>query len=147
MRSDFRAGGGECGEFEVLEGPYGMHKLRVSVIIFDTITITSETTPASTPGGEDNGSMEPDPTLRYGRVFFRTAKGYVGIATPGVEAGDDVAVLVGGDVPVVIRPCGNHDVDTRAYKLLCESFLLDEAVMHGEIARTDWTFAEDIVFL
>ncbi|KAK5174187.1 uncharacterized protein LTR77_001267 [Saxophila tyrrhenica] len=147
VRCDFRAGGRECGEFDVLPGPFGMHKLRVSLIIFDTITITSETTPASTPGAEVNSAMQPDPTMRYGRAFLRTAKGYIGLATPGIEAGDDVAVLLGGDVPVVIRPCGNHDPDTRAYKLLCETFLLDEGVMHGDIVRETWPLAEDVVFL
>jgi hypothetical protein len=91
--------------------------------------------------------LEPDSSLRYGRIFFRTGKGYVGIATPGIEAGDDVAVVLGGDVPIAIRPCGDEDKDTRAYKLLCECFILDEAVMRGEVTRTGWPLAEDIVFL
>lgn len=147
IRCDFRAGGDECGEFDVLEGTNGMHNLRVSAIVFDTITIVSETTPASTPGGDDEHLVEPDPALRYGREFFRTGQGYIGIATPGVEAGDDVAVILGGDVPVVIRPSGNHDKKSRAYKLLCECYILNEAVMNGEITRANWTSAEDIVFL
>jgi hypothetical protein len=147
IRSDFRAGGDRCGEFEVLAGPQGMHRLLVSAILFDTITIVSETTPASTPGLDEEPHIDPDPSLKYGRTFFRTGQGYVGISTPGVQAGDNVAIILGGDVPVIVRSCGSYDEKTKAYKLLCECFVLSGAVMQGEITRSKWTLAEDIVFL
>lgn len=151
VRCDFRAGGNQRGEFEILDGAYGMNGLRLSVIVFDTVTIVSETTPASTPGGNDAEpetlAMVESSTLRYGRTFIKTAKGHVGIATPGVEAGDELAIIMGGDVPVVLRPCGNYDEDSRAYKLLCECFVQSEDIMQPELVRSRWTLAEDIVLI
>lgn len=151
VRSDFRAGGDQRETFEIIEGWLGKHQLRLSVIIFDSIIVVSENTPASTPGASEQGLAPADiiesPILRYGRTYFHTGKGYIGIATPGVEAGDNVAVILGGDVPVVLRPCENHDDHSRAYKLLCECFVQNEATMNGELVRTDWTLAEDIVLI
>ena len=151
VRCDFRAGGNERGEFDIIDGPHGMHKLRISVIIFDAISIVSETAPASTPAANEKTLLSTETaestTLRYGRNYFRTAKGHTGIATPGVEAGDGLAIILGGDVPVVVRTRGNHDEKRRAYKLLCECFVQSDTVMHGELARAHWTLAEDIVLV
>ena len=151
VRCEFRAGGEKRETFEVIDGVYGMHQLRVSAIVFDTITIVSETTPASTPGANNEEIVSSDAvesaSLRYGRTFFRTAKGFVGIATPGVEAGDNLTLILGGDVPVVLRPCGSHNEESRAYKLLCECFIQSHAIMHGELVRTAWTLAEDIILI
>ena len=86
-----------------------------------------------------------DPLLTYGRTFFKTAKGHIGIATPGVEMGDKVAIIVGGDAPVLLRP--SEDGDRRSFRLLCECFVQSDAVMQGELVRTDWTLAEEIVLI
>ena len=152
VRCDYRAGGEQRGEFDIIDGPHGMHELRLSVIVFDTITVVNETTPATTPGQmeENNTTLlapEESATLRYGRTYFRSAKGYIGIVTPGIEAGDDIAIVLGGDVPVVLRPCGSHDEKSRAYKLLCECFVQSDEVMYGEMARMEWTRAEDVVLI
>ena len=151
IRSKFRAGGERRETFEVIDGAYGMHHLRVSVIIFDAIVVTSEMTPASTPGVDEpeaieSGSVESS-SIRYGRTFFRTEKELVGLATPGVDIGDEIAAVLGGDVPVVLRPCETPDEQGKAYKLLCECFVQNDAIMFGELARTDWTLAEDIVLI
>ena len=150
VRCDYRAGGDERGEFEIIDDPYGMQKLRISIIVFDAITAVSETTPATTPG-EVEGNQDlfetiESTTLRYGRTYFRSAKGHIGIATPGVEVGDVLAIILGGDVPVVLRSCGNYDEKNRAYKLLCECFVQSDAVMYGEVTRMEWTNVEDVVF-
>ncbi|KAK9771667.1 putative Heterokaryon incompatibility domain-containing protein [Seiridium cardinale] len=39
----------------------------------------------------------------HGRQFFITKRGYIGLANNGTEANDQVAVIKGGDVPVVLR--------------------------------------------
>ena len=151
VRCDYRAGGEQRGEYEIIENAYGMHKLRLSVIVFDTIAIVSETTPATTPGEVEEShtffETTESATLKYGRSYFRSANGHVGIATPGVEAGDVLAIMLGGDVPVVLRPCEQHDEKSKAYKLLCECFVQSDAAMYGEMARTEWTNAEDVVFI
>lgn len=151
VRSDYRAGGNERGEFDIIDGPYGMHKLRISVFMFATISNVSETTPASTPGLDAESVVSPDAvgsaTLRYGRACFQTNEGHVGVATPGVDTGDKVAIILGGDVPVVLRPDGHHDEKSRAYKLLCECFVQNDAIMQGGLARTNYTRAEDIVLI
>lgn len=144
VRCDYRAGGEKRGEYEIIEGPYGMHKLRISVILFDTVAIVSETAPATTPEQTED---QLETTLRYGRIYFRSAKGYVGIATPGIEAGDDIAIVLGGDVPVVLRRSDNHEEKSRSYKLLCECCVQNDAIMSGKMARMEPTNAEDIVLI
>ncbi|KAK3711102.1 hypothetical protein LTR37_009889 [Vermiconidia calcicola] len=147
IRSDFRAGGTVRGDFEVLDGPHGAHKLRVSAMVFDTIMIVSGTTPASSPGLVKDSTAPPDSSMKYGRTFFKTRKGVVGIATPGVEANDNVAVILGGDVPVVLRPHGGGTEERREYQLLCECFVQNDGIMSGDLARTNWVSAEDIVLI
>ena len=151
VRCDYRAGGEVRGEYEIINGPYEMHKLRISAIILDTIATVSENTPATTPGPNEENQLAPETTesatLKYGRAYFKSTMGHVGIATPGVETGDVLAIILGGDVPVVLRPCGDHDEKSRAYKLLCECFVQSDAVMYGELARMEWTNAEDVVLI
>jgi hypothetical protein len=62
-----------------------------------------------------------------GRVFFLTEKGYFGIAQAGITAGDHVAIIQGGAVPVVLHPRG------PAWQLRCETFVL--GIMNGEVWR------------
>lgn len=154
IRSDFRAGGDKRETFEVLEDPYNsMHRLRVSAVVFDTITLVNETTPLpSRSNSRSSAILDADSTLeapawRYGRSFFRSTHGYDGLATPGIQAGDQLAVILGGDVPVVLRRAGSHETESKAYKLLCECFVQSGTVMHGDLVRTEWTAAEDIVLV
>ncbi|KAK3684688.1 hypothetical protein LTR37_020018 [Vermiconidia calcicola] len=146
IRSDFRAGGPVRGDFEVLDGPHGAHKLRVSAMVFDTIKIIGAT-PASSPGPVKDSISPPDSSMKYGRTFFKTRKGVVGVATPGVEANDSLAVILGGDVPVVLRSHGGEIEESRDYQLLCECFVQNDGIMSGELARTNWVSAEDIVLI
>lgn len=154
IRSDFRAGGDKRETFEVIEDPRDcLHRLRVSAVIFDTITLVNETTPLPSRSNSrssvilDSESAEESPAWRYGRSFFRSSHGYDGLATPGVQAGDQLAVVLGGDVPVVLRRAGNHEQDAKAYRLLCECFVQSQTVMYGDLVRTEWTAAEDIVLV
>ena len=68
------------------------------------------------------------------------------MATKGVQAGDALAIIVGGDVPVVLRAMDhlNWDREHDAYVLLCECFVQSHDVMDGELLSTDICRAEDI---
>lgn len=156
IRTEYRAGGEQIEDFEIIEGSGGMHHLRVSAWIFDKIILVNDITPAATPGSSQVSAGSPTaegtdlsdmPTLRYGRWFFTTAKGHVGLATPGISAGDEVAIILGGDVPVVVRHCPEYDQEHRAYTLLCECIVQSPVVMRGDLLRSNWTLAEDIVFV
>ncbi|RFU23917.1 hypothetical protein B7463_g12421, partial [Scytalidium lignicola] len=41
---------------------------------------------------------------QFNRRFFTTTRGYIGLAPPDVQKGDIVCVLLGGEVPYVLRP-------------------------------------------
>lgn len=174
LRGEYRAGGEYRDNFEVIASPdpCAGPQLRLSAIVLDTIVLTSESTPAPTPKpgtpvssttstpnyrpqSSSSSSPRPHPdflpitsTARYGRAFFRTLKeGYTGLATPGIEVGDVVAVLLGGDVPVVLRPLPPRNSSWKPFRLLCECFVQSRAVMFGEVVRGGWTVAEDVVLV
>ncbi|KAK0899812.1 hypothetical protein LTR91_025189 [Friedmanniomyces endolithicus] len=153
IRSQYRAGGEKLGTFE-LGVDAGRHCLRVSALIIDRVVEVSETTPASTPGFAGYSASLPagsavtldSPTFSYGRGSFKTKSGLLGMATKGVQAGDALAIIVGGDVPVVLRAMDhlNWDRERDAYVLLCECFVQSHDVMDGELLSTDICRAEDI---
>ena len=151
VRCDFRAGGNKRGTFEIINGAFGMHQLRVSVIIIDFVVTVSETTLASTTQATESDALSSDAiestTLRYGRSFFRTSDGFVGVATPGIRAGDELAIVLGGDVPVMIRSSTTYDEGEKSYKLLCECFVQSDAVMQGEFVSNNRPSKEDIVLV
>ncbi|TKA71589.1 hypothetical protein B0A55_08324 [Friedmanniomyces simplex] len=153
IRSQYRAGGDKLGTFELV-GDAGRHYLRVSALVFDTIVEVSETTPASTPAFAGYSSTPTpgsavtldSPTFSFGRGSFKTKKGLLGMATRGVQPGDVLAIILGGDVPVVLRAAddSNWDREREAYMLLCECFVQSHDVMGGELLRTTAWQAEDI---
>lgn len=164
LRGEYRAGGDHRDNFEIISTETGP-RLRLSATILDTIALASETTPAPTPqpgtpttshpkaqssssSRSRSGHLPISSTARYGRAFFRTlTEGHVGVATPGVEAGDVLAVLLGGDVPVVLRPLPPKNSPFKPFRLLCECFVQSRAVMFGEVVRGGWTAAEDVVLV
>jgi hypothetical protein len=50
------------------------------------------------------------------RRLLVTTNGYIGLAPPSTEEGDIVCVLLGGDVPFILRACNNH------YSLVGEAY-------------------------
>jgi hypothetical protein len=58
-----------------------------------------------------------------------------------------LAVLLGGDVPVVLRPLPPRNSPYKPFKLLCECFVQSRAVMFGEAVRGGWIAAEDVVLV
>lgn len=152
IRSEYRAGGHERGKFEILNGSSG--ELRISALIFDTIVLVNDITPAATPDVSQELATSPAEwdapdasELRYGRHFFTTAKGHVGIGTPGIAAGDETAIFRGGDVPVVLRPCSMPESQANVYKLLCECYIQSPVVMSGTLLQENQSLAEDIVLI
>lgn len=118
--------------------------------MLDTIITVSETSAASTPDVSEHSLMphESDSsTLRYGRSFFCTTKGDTGIATPGVQADDKIAIVLGGDVPVVLRPCHADGHTLQTFRLLCECLVQNDAVMNGVMAESRLTLSEDVVLI
>ncbi|KAK4930177.1 hypothetical protein LTR49_003211 [Elasticomyces elasticus] len=153
IRSQYRAGGETIETLEVLGETPSQHCLRISALLFDTVAEVSETTPASTPSKDGNSPVSPaestvtldTSTYSYGRDFFTTKKGLRGMATRGIQTGDVLAILLGGDVPVMLRSASVIYVEEVAYTLLCECFVQSDDVMQGDLIRTDLWLAEDIV--
>lgn len=153
VRSEHRAGGHNIHTFEILEGSRG--QLRITAVIFDTILLVDEATPASTPGGiQENSrptstglSLADTPEIRYGRHFFTTVDGLTGLATPGIVAGDMCAIFLSGDVPVILRPSPAPARKSRIFQLLCECYIQAPAVMSGELLHNKQASAEDIVLI
>jgi len=153
IRSDYRASGetGELGEFEVIKES---HHLRLSAILIDSIeTVTEAPTPESSQtlsaSPSEPWELSDASMLRYGRSSFTTAKGYSGVATPGIaaQAQDHVAILLGGDVPVVIRRVPSYDGREEAYQLLCECFVESPIIMFGDFFRANWPRADEIILI
>ena len=64
-----------------------------------------------------------------GRVLFVTQQGYVGLAPHGAKVGDEVAIMLGGDVPLLLRRVG-HGLNGPEFHLLGECFV--HGLMFGE---------------
>ncbi|PLB39822.1 uncharacterized protein BDW47DRAFT_102483 [Aspergillus candidus] len=60
-----------------------------------------------------------------GRRVLRTRNGYIGLAPPGAQKGDQVVLLEGGRVPYLLRK-----VDDESYKLVGECYV--HGIMYGE---------------
>lgn len=58
--------------------------------------------------------------------FFKSPQGYYGLARSRARPGDQICVLLGADVPFVIRPLGRDE-----YLLVGEAYV--HGVMHGEV--------------
>jgi hypothetical protein len=76
--------------------------------------------------------------VKTGRRLLRTEKGYLGMGSVSVEPGDQVWVLKGGDVPLILRP-----VKDGRYRLIGEAYV--HGIMRGEALRVGCTFREVIL--
>lgn len=84
------------------------------------------------------------------QAFFITRQGYIGIAPPTIERGDDVCVLAGGNVPFVLRPkvMGNGlsnqtNYTSRAYSFVGNAFVY--GIMFGEAVTDSRDAIEDFM--
>ncbi|CAH0051582.1 unnamed protein product [Clonostachys solani] len=73
------------------------------------------------------------------RDLMQTERGYLGLVSYLAREGDEVWILKGGRVPVVLRPVETKTGETH-YKFVCDSFIYGimsgEAVQSGETAFT-----------
>lgn len=74
-----------------------------------------------------------------GRVLFASATGYVGLAPHGAREGDLVFVVMGADVPYVLRPLEGDD----GYELVGEAYV--QGAMQGELMAMDHLPVQDIM--
>jgi len=65
-------------------------------------------------------------TLRY-RCFFTTVHGWIGVGPYDTKSGDFCALLLGGDVPFVLRNEGEQQA------LVGDCYV--HGIMHGELMR------------
>lgn len=148
LRGSFRAGGDELKTFK-LQSFQGFSGLRLSVISLDAIISVTEISPPPTPALSSSSLLsEPitesnhvlsTPEIRYGRVCFETRQGYHGLAAPGIEPSDAVVIIVGGDVPVILRhrplpqSSSAQDGGLEVYELLCDCLVESADVMSGGV--------------
>jgi Heterokaryon incompatibility protein (HET) len=64
------------------------------------------------------------------RRLFRTEKNYLGIAAESIEAGDEVWVLAGAAVPLILRPAENGHGER---KVIGEAYI--HGIMNGEVVK------------
>ncbi|KAK4465092.1 heterokaryon incompatibility protein 6,OR allele [Cladorrhinum samala] len=70
-----------------------------------------------------------------GRVMFKTGKGYVGLTERNVKAGDKVALVKGGRMPIVVREAVNDGGDGDDQS---EWEILGDAYVHGIMGGEGW---------
>ena len=71
-----------------------------------------------------------------GRVLFTSSTGYIGLAPHGTREGDLVFIVMGADVPFILRPCED------SYELMGEAYV--QGVMNGEILQMEYIPVQDI---
>ncbi|KAI7463361.1 hypothetical protein KC351_g15904, partial [Hortaea werneckii] len=155
VRSNFRAGGEEKGSFELVPSAMGGSCLKVSVLFVDTIVQVDESVAlaSSLLAGHDpkaslrSHSILGSPAYTYGRESFLTVNGAVGMATRGIRRDDAVAIVLGADVPFVLRQATEDRAGMKAYEVLCECFLEASPVMDGTLAEQSRGLANDVLLV
>jgi hypothetical protein len=74
-----------------------------------------------------------------GRVFFASGTGFVGLAPYGTKEGDLIFLVLGADVPYVLRPLE----DDEGYELIGEAYV--QGVMNGEAMSFDHVPVQDVM--
>ncbi len=74
-----------------------------------------------------------------GRVFFASSTGFVGLAPYGTRQGDLIFVVLGADVPFILRPLE----DDEGYELIGEAYV--QGVMNGETISLDMLPVQDVM--
>ncbi|KAK8041283.1 heterokaryon incompatibility protein-domain-containing protein [Apiospora phragmitis] len=72
--------------------------------------------------------IEYGETALSGRRFFVTEQGHMGIGPPTLKTGDEVCVLLGGEVPFVLRPVGERGTFKLVGQCYTHGFMDGEAV-------------------
>ena len=72
-----------------------------------------------------------------GRVFITSTTGYLGLAPCNTREGDVIFVVMGADVPFILR----HYED--GYELIGEAYI--QGIMNGEIIQMEYIPVQDIM--
>lgn len=92
---------------ELAETSSGLSRdISITRKVFHT-TITAGLYPELFDVADDDGLTSAIRTASYGRTFFVTASGLFGLGPCGTVPGDKVYVLLGSDVPVILRQVPN----------------------------------------
>ncbi|KAF2159517.1 hypothetical protein M409DRAFT_29991 [Zasmidium cellare ATCC 36951] len=75
-----------------------------------------------------------------GRVLFSTTTGYIGLAPHGTVEGDLIYVVLGANVPFVLRPLTGHD-----FTLIGEAYV--QGIMRGEFMEMQHTDTADDIYI
>ena len=67
------------------------------------------------------------------REVFITSRGYIGLSIPTVKARDQVHIIAGGHVPLILRPTGDGQ-----FRIMSEAYV--EGIMDGEAVSQDAKF-------
>ncbi|KAJ4374297.1 hypothetical protein N0V83_003038 [Neocucurbitaria cava] len=81
-------------------------------------------------------------TYCQGRRMFETHNGYIGLGPRSMRTGDTVAVLHGGKIPYVLRPCDDH-----TFRFLGECFVFEIMDNEGLDALRKRGFKEKDIIL
>lgn len=88
----------------------------------------------------DEDIHSPSQTLTLGptrgRILFTSSTGYIGLAPYGTKEGDLVFIVMGADVPFVLRP------GEDCYELIGEAYV--QGVMNGEILLMEHIPVQDV---
>ncbi|KAF2135453.1 uncharacterized protein K452DRAFT_281500 [Aplosporella prunicola CBS 121167] len=107
---DYKAGGDSTGEFHLRQDG----RLQVSGKFHDTVNLAG--TPSwILPSNYYTSTMG----VAVGRVLVLTSSGYMGLAPYGTRDGDIIFIMLGCDIPLMLRPSGD------------EFTLLGECIVHG----------------
>ncbi|KAI7264955.1 hypothetical protein KC345_g8643 [Hortaea werneckii] len=155
VRSDFRTGGEARGTFELVPSAMGGSCLKVTVVFVDTIVQVDESVALASSLLAGHGSKASlrshsilgSPAYSYGREFFVTVNGAVGMATRGIRRDDAVAIVLGADVPFVLRQVSEDRAGMNTYEVLCECFVEASQVMDGTFAGQSRDLAKDVLLV
>jgi hypothetical protein len=93
---------------------------------------------------ESFGFIRASAVLRSGRTMFVTENEAVGLGSTEMLAGDEVWIIAGSQLPLVLRPHAGADVprvgDIKTYRFVCQAYV--HGIMNGEaVAQSkieDW---------
>ena len=87
------------------------------------------------------------------RAFFTTNSRYLGLGPNCTAAGDQVFLLIGSDLPFILRPAGNEFELVGAFYVhgimygegLCQNFYINKQFYPGSVPRGTWDFSPEKV--
>jgi hypothetical protein len=92
---------------------------------------------------ESFGFIRSSASLRSGRTIFVTEDEFVGLGSTEIQAGDEVWIIAGSQLPLVLRPHKETAApvgEIRNYRFVCQAYV--HGIMHGEIVAQstseDW---------